>query len=486
MSLIDSNKHIELNNIDDALNTIMHHSEVINNDNIAKKLIQAGADTTIKNAKGESFLCKTALKGGDAAEEIVELALQQEENEEKRRSFDNAVFLELMNAFALLSSDEVKRRHNLLDMSKLIMKYGGDVDAVNENNETALFKAVYIKDLELIAFLLSAGVNPNIINNNGETVLLHTIYYGIKGLDILLLLLAYNADPLIQTKHFRTMYEILNDIILYLHNKRYIRDEDLINKIDKSGQYMVVLKELLKHNKKDLNILDSHGNPFFFDPLLYDDGQLFRLYINNGLNIHLVNKDNYNIFFAYVLKVFEDNTTKIEFQENLSRLISKKVNQNYQDSLGFTVLHKIVSLKCNNTLFAILTKIVKFDLTIVDNLGRSVIHNAVWSNNQNMIKNLNSIDNNIMNIEDNYGLLPITYAALLGSSEMVVLFIELKINVKGGHNIPVNAIKKFSPMLKNLSKLKNDTMNTFTLNKIDDLINQTQIDFNVPEFLRLK
>jgi ankyrin repeat protein len=291
--------------------------------------------------------------------------------------------------------------------------------------------------------------------------------------------LEYKASPLIRNLEYKTIYEILNNIILYLHEKKDILDEKLISKIDENGQYMVILKELLKHNKENINFLDSTGNPLFFDPLLYDDGQLFRLYINNGLNIHMTNKSNYNIFFSYVLKVFEDNNSKIEFHDNLSRLISKKVNQNYQDALGWTVMHKILSTKCNDKLFNILLKVVKFDLTIVDNLGRSIIHNAVWSNNQKMIKKINNIDNRIINIEDTYGLLPITYAALLGSKEMVVLFLELKMNMKDGHYIPPKAIKKFSPMLKNLSKLREGETTPKILEKIDILIEQTKVDFNI-------
>jgi len=485
VSLLESDNDLELNNIDSDLNTIMHHSEVAANENIAKKLIAAGADTTIKNIKGESFFCKTALEGEDS-KDLVELALQNGANPNTRNNSNNTIFLELMNAFALLSVDEVQRRNNLLDMSKLVMEYGGDIDALNENNETALFQAVKIKDFDLISFLLTSGIDPNIINKNMETVLLQVVYQGIQSLDILLLLLKSNANPLIRNLKSQTIYETLNNIILYTHNKIYLNDENEIKKIDEHGQYMVVLKEILKNNKEDLNFLDTTGNPLFFQPLLNDEGQLFRLYINNGLNINTLNKSKYNIFFSYVLKVFEDNTSKIDFQNNLSRLISKKVNQNFKDSLGWTVTHKILSTKCNNSLVDILFKIVKFDLTIVDNLGRTVMHNAVWSNNQKMIKKINNIDKNIMNIADNYGLLPITYAALLGSQEMVLLFIELKINMKGGHHIPNNAIKKFSPMLKNLSKIRLDISNTLMLEKVDTLIHQTQVDFNVPESLILK
>ena len=79
-------------------------------------------------------------------------------------AFNNTILMELMNAFTLISPDEADRRKNLLEMSKVIIAYGGDLDAVNIDNETALFQAIRTKEMDLIAFLLRTGTNANIIN----------------------------------------------------------------------------------------------------------------------------------------------------------------------------------------------------------------------------------------------------------------------------------------------------------------------------------
>ena len=476
---------IDLNNIDDNLNTIMHHKEVENNETIAQKLIEAGADVTIQNAKGETFLTNMAKKG-DKAKHLIELALKKGADANTRALFDNTLLMELMKVFSYISQDEKARRRNILDMCKMVIAYGGDINAVNQDKESALFDAVRTNNMELVAFLLKTGINPNIINIYGDTVLLELIYIGADALDMLLLLLEYGADPLIRNIHGHTIYETLNILILHTHNKKQIIDETMLSKINLEGKYMILLKELLKSSTQDLNFYDSQGNPLFFTPLLYDDGHLFRLYINNGLDIHKTNKAGYNIFFAYVLKVFEENNTKIDFQENLSRLISKKVNHNYQDALGWSVLHKILFTKCNEKLFDTLIKIVKFDFRLQDNLGRSIIHNAVWKNNQRMIQKLNRIDPELVHIADNYGIPPIVYAALLGSQDLVVLFIEMKAHHVERQSIPQNAIRKFSPMLKNLPKIKEGIDDEILLEKIDTLLYQIQFNFNVPESLMLK
>lgn len=476
---------IDLNNLDDDLNTVMHHKEVENNDAIAKKLIEAGADVTIQNAKGETFLTNLA-KRGDKAKELIEIALRNGANANVRTTFDNTLIMELMKVFATLPQSEKDRREAILEMCKMVVTYGGDLNAVNSDQETALFDAARSNNIELVSFLLKTGINPNIINIHGDTPFLEVIYQGIKALDILLVMLEYGADPLIRNHHGYTIYELLNKIILHAHGKKELEDETIVKKIQEDGQYMVLLKELLQHNDKDLNFWDSEGNPLFFTPLLYDDSNLFRLYINNGLDINKINKTGYNIFFAYVLKVFKDNDTRVDFQDNLSRLISKKVNHNYQDALGWTVVHKILFTKCNEKLFDILTKIAKFDFTIVDELGRTVIHNAVWNNNPRMVRKLHRLNPDIVHQDDNYGVSPIVYAALLGSQELVLLFIELHANHVERQSIPQNAIKKFSAMLKNLPKIKEGIEDEEILKKIDTLLYQIQVNFNVPESLMYK
>lgn len=480
---------IDLNNIDSELNTIMHHHEVSKNETIAQKLIESGADTTIVNAKGATYLTNLAKSDNSSlAKKLIELSLKNGADANTKTTFDNTIFMEIMKVFSLLSPQEKERRKNILEIAKNILSYGGNINAVNQDKETALFSAVRAGDIELIAFLLNHGVNPNIINIEGCTAFLELIYKGDNYLDHILLMLEFEADPIIKNLDGQTVFESLNDIILHLHNKKTIKNPLVLEKIDTYGQYMVVLKELLLHtkNKINLNFLDSGGNPLFFTPLLYDHAQLFRLYINSGLDIHAVNKAGYNIFYAYVLKVFEDNNTKVEFQENLSRLVSKRVNHNYQDALGWTVLHKILFTKCNEKLFDILTMMVKFDYTITDNLGRTVIHNAVWNGNVKIIRKLYRLDHTLVTKPDGYGILPVVYAALLGSSEMVLLFIELKADKLETQSIPQNAITKFSPMLKNLTKLKEGIEDEEILEKIDTLMYQIQLNFNVPVSLMLK
>ena len=471
-------KHLELNNVDTNSDSIMHHPQVIKDDERAKKLIQNGADPTIKDKDGETFLCNTALRGMEAYH-IIDTALQEGVDINSRVANNNTILMELVAASSKLSEDEKSRRDSLIEVSKNILLNGVDINAIDDNQESALFRAVRMSDFELVAFLLSNDVDPNIPNKDLETVLSLVIYQGIKSIDILLLLLRYKADPTIKNSKDQTMYEVLNDIILHTHGKKPMHDKYILSKIVQDGQYILILKELLANNKKDLNFLDSVGDPLFFKPLFYDHFHLFKLYIKYGLDIHAKNIVNHNIFFAYVLRVFEDDKVDIDFQNNISMLISSKLDHNYQDETGWTVVNKILSTNCNVHLFDILTDVVLFDYNITDKQGRGVMHTAVWNDKRAIMKRLHYIDPNCVNIVDGYGILPITYAALLGSQELVLLFIDLKANVKSGVNIAPNALKKFSPFLKNLDSLRDGISDEDTLRKMDMVIDQVKRDFNL-------
>jgi len=471
--------NIELNYVDEAGNTLMQHPEVLKNDSIAKDLLIAGVDPTIQTKNGDSYLLKTALRG-EEAEDIIDIALVHGANVNSKTHKDKTIMMELISTAA----ENETLRESLLRTSKKMLEYNGDINALEENNETGLFNAIRMKDFELTSFLLSGGIDPNIQNDHGETALEILIYDGVENLDFILLLIAYEANPCIKNKHGKTIYELLNDIILHLHGTKIIKDETLIQKINPKGQYLTILNELLERNEneEDLNFLDSTGDPLFFKPLLYDYFSLFKLYIKYGLNIHAKNKANHSIFFEYVLKVFEDDIadskTCENFQHNLSSLLSSKVEKNYQDALGWTVLHKIVGTNCNEKLFDILTKVVLFDYSLTDNLGRSVIHNAVWGNKKNIIKKIALISRDTINIADAYNVLPITYAALLGNKDLVLLFLDLESNVSASKPIAPQAIKKFTPMLKNLEKLTLDVKDPSLLQKLNIVIDQVKRDFS--------
>ncbi|MBD3840318.1 MAG: ankyrin repeat domain-containing protein [Campylobacterales bacterium] len=470
--------NIELNLIDINQETIMHHKQVAQNDTIAKKLLEKGADPTIKNKYGKTYLCDTALRGIEAFD-LVETALKNGANIDARVANENTILMELIASAGRLTNEEQDRRKSLFEMSKKIVTFGADKNAVDNHGETALFRAVRLNDFELTKFLLESGANVNVQNQDMQSVLHIAVYHGVQSLDIILLLLRYGASALVKNNQEKTIFEILNDIILHTHMKKELDDRFIKLQIKQDGQYMLVLKEILEHNKKDLNFLDSHDNPIFFAPLLYDHFALFKLYIKNGANIHAKNTKGHNILYEYVYKVFEDNKHNPNFQNNLTMLLSSKVEHNVTDTQGSTILQKIMTTPCDLQLFDILTDVILFDYTKTDKLGRSVMHSAIWSEKIMVMKRIHNINSKVINIPDKYGILPITYAALLGNQNLVDILLELGSNVKSNIEITPSAIEKFKPMLKNLEKLKKNVEDSEKLRQLNILIDQVKRDFHV-------
>lgn len=475
-------KLLDLNSLDEMGNTLLQNPEVEKNDEIAKDLLIAGANPTILPKSGESYLFKTILRGTEALE-VIDIALQHGANVNAKTTTGNTIMMELIKLASELPKDKEVIKKYYLEVGQMMLEHGGDINAIGEDSETMLFNVVRLRDFEIIAFLLSGGINPNIQNEHGETPLFDVVLDGIKSLELILLLMAYKANPNLKNKDGKTVYELLNEIIIHQHSKKKITDKTLLSKIDLKGDYLSIVKELLEKDDRDHDYLDSTGEPLFFKALLYGYYPLFKLYMNFGLDVNIANVAGHNIFYEYVLKVFEENDSShdnlLHFENYLSSLISQKVEKNYQDSLGWTILHKVLSTECNEELFKVLTKVVLFDYTLADNLGRTVIHNAVWGNKPNIIEIIEQISPQIINQADGYGILPITYAALLGNTELVLLFINHGSNIHSNKKIAKQAIKKFSPMLKNLVNLTEDVKDQSDLNHIQTVIEQTKKDFHI-------
>lgn len=471
---------LELNTIDIEKNTIFDHKSVKENYEIAKILIEKGADPTIQNKKGENFLYYCVLDGIDGLE-VINFAIEQGYDINSKVKKDDTMFMVLIDELLNLKDDKDEEKKKIIRfiLKELITK-GLNINSLCTNGENALFRSIRANDEELVKLLISMGIEVNIQNNDKQTPLATAVYQGTKSLKIIIDLLKYKADPTVKNNDEKCLFEEINDMILDIEYPKQVQMmyEQKLETKHLSAQFVLVLKELLKYCKKDLNYLDSMGNPLFYKSLMFHNISLFYLYANKGLNLHNLNKNGHNLFFEYLVKVFEEDNENIDFQGVLNILISFKINHNKQDETGWTAVSKIIATTpCNLNLFKILIKVIKFDYTIADKLGRTAMHSAVWKGNSNVVKIINFIDSSVKNKTDNYGILPITYAALLGNQELVLTFTSLKsISTTDFYILPA-AIKKFTPLLSNLDKLTLDINDPQKLKQLDTVIEDVKNDF---------
>lgn len=468
----------ELNHYDMDNNTLLHHKSVKDNEKLAIKLIDKGADPTLEDKDGMSFLNYCVLKGIDALE-VIEFSKQKGYDINATFKNDETILMTLVDEeLRLTKSEDEDRRKSIRYMLKQLVSNGLDINTLNQNNETVLFKAVRAKDEKLVKFLLSAKIKVNIVNNKGETALALAVYQGIESINTITELLKYKADPTVKNQDDKTLFEEINNIILIDGYAKELKGEENLDQKHLTAQYTRILQEILKYYKEDLSFLDSTGNPLFYEPLMYNNIPLFYMYMKKGLNLFKLNKNGNNLFFEYVVKVFENDDDTIDLQSALNILIGAKVNHNFQDETGWTALSKIIATTpCNLKLFKTLIKVVRFDYTILDKLGRSAVHSAVWKGNDNVVKIINMIDSKIKDMPDNYGLLPIVYAALLGNQKLVLTFISLKAKVTTDLTISQGAIKKFTPMLANLDKLTINLKDQLQRRQMDEVIEKIKQEF---------
>jgi ankyrin repeat protein len=91
-----------------------------------------------------------------------------------------------------------------LDKVKLILNRSNvDPDFVGANGYTALMKACFMEDLDLIEFLLDQGIDVNRRNANGKTAFCHAVYH-CNSKVIKLLLDQDDMDPNLPDTHGHT------------------------------------------------------------------------------------------------------------------------------------------------------------------------------------------------------------------------------------------------------------------------------------------
>ena len=114
------------------------------------------------------------------AAEMLYLINNDLEDELKRVIADGADVNERDGGWTLLMSAARDDEPNL-NIVKILLDAGADVNAVDDFGETALKKAVYARyspeNLELIEMLIVAGADPNIANDDGETPLMYAARY---------------------------------------------------------------------------------------------------------------------------------------------------------------------------------------------------------------------------------------------------------------------------------------------------------------------
>ncbi len=339
-----------------------------------------------------------------------------------------------------------------------LIKHGADISIKNKQRKTALHIAVEKNSLPVVKGLLEFGViDINERDIDGRTLLQNVVVFG--NIKMAKLLIAYGADiNNVDAQGRNILYDALSfgdtNFIEYLLNLEILHRNLIYNDQTTIFEHPEILKNttiipLLIEYGVDPNI-KNHQNQTVYERL---NDMILSHYTSNNL-------PQYKNAFALLELIISHDTHR---------------DHNYLDSNGYPLFFKPLIFNHLKLFELYLTN--DFDHTMQDTLGRTLIHTAVWNNNQKVIQKIDLCDKELKNTPDIYNIIPLFYAALLGNQSLSILFLQLGSNISSNRPIAKKAIKKFHPMLKNLPKLQIGLEDEVLIEQIDALILQIQKEF---------
>lgn len=472
-------KNLNINQKNNDGNTVLHKEIILKNNELAILLMDLGMDPTIQDKKGKNFLFYAVSKGIQNAN-ILEKAVSLGCNINSRSAQNSTILMESINHFLNTNIEDTSTRASHLEMIKKLIAKGVKIDALDDQNETAFFKATRSENKDLIElFISSRKIDINHQNIKGESVLFSLIYKGLNNLELIKMYLNKMANPNIVNKEGKSIIEILIDIILHVQNNKKITKE-LENQLHDNGEYFTVLLEILSASKVDLNQKNSLGKPLFFDTLMHFNYSLFKIFRDNEQNINAKDKEGRNIIFNLLeLDLKSGIKNRDEYLETLQNLFNLGVNINEKDNIGDTALHKAVTRSCEYTVKLLLE--AKPNFFAIDKKGRSIIHQCIWKDNSRYFKLIHSYNNEIINITDSFGVRPINYAAFMGKRVLVLDMINAGALINNDTEKTKDILKFFEKFHKNILNIQKNLSSAAHKRNLQILATTMIKEFNIKE-----
>jgi len=255
LELLKARKKIDINAINDEGNTALHNAVLKGNADSMAILLLHHADTTIKDKRGHTALTVTDNKGNtpfhltarlmidgknlsdlikilitnrldinaknNDGQTVLHVAVTAKQFDLVQELLDNGADPKIkdnngITPFLLKTADnETLFYFAPIPIMRLALKYGADIDSINDHKNTALISAVSNNDIDRIHFLNNYA-NTNIKGRAGQTALHIAVEKGY--VEIVKFLLKKGADINAQNDEGRTP----------LHLARFSGKEDII------------------------------------------------------------------------------------------------------------------------------------------------------------------------------------------------------------------------------------------------------------------
>lgn len=451
---------------------------VLNRIDILKEFIHAGVDISLKDKDGNNLLFYLG-KSEHLNLKLFEFALKNKIDISSVNSEGNTILIELIVMLKMINTDDnegVKKEKEIMLMIEKLLDYNIDTNIKNNEEENALILAAKLNNYDLIKMLLDYKADVNVTDKNGDTALSIVAIKGKKYFSIIELLLSNAAKINIKDENEQTIIEKIIDAILFLKNDKKIK-MDLVKKIDESEDYFSLLTKILAISSMNTLNLNSKEEPYFFEPVLYENYNLVKLLIQAGSNINEVDANGLNIIYKLMAenKTFESAIAQKKYYASLKSVLDMRVNVNILDKFGGNTLHKAILDNDAQTVKMLIN--ANALMSAKDKQGRNYMHNAMWKNRVQIMRVIHSNNSNLINIPDNYGVLPINYAAFLGYTDLVVELISLGSNINNTYPKKPYILEFLQRFHKNIVPMIKNTTNSNDQKHVSELVKNMKSEF---------
>jgi len=233
---------------------------------------------------------------------------------------------------------------NNLDIVKLLVKAGANLEKENDNGETPLYNAVDHNNIEIVKFLIESGANINKAEAVSHFTPLHlALFCPAYELDlnthknyfnIATLLIKSGANLDAETSNRRTPLHMLINTSIQINADFDDKDAKKLNKD------VIKIAKLLIQGGATVNALDYDNNtPLHYafkvdvvddEPMRDNDYELAYILLEAGADNRLFNKD---LFTPFDVAVVDDLTRFGEFlkKKNVTKKYAKKLTQKIRE-----------------------------------------------------------------------------------------------------------------------------------------------------------
>lgn len=224
--------------------------------------------------------------------------------------------------------------NNNVDIVKLLIQFGCDIDEIDDKGNTALILASTRRHSDVINILLDNGANINHRNTKGETSLMlshrDTLYKSVYYQDIIELLVIRGANFDICDNNGNTVF----------HQNFILEDPSLLIK-----------------NLKNINVKNQEGETPLMRAVLCGNHNLIELLINHGADISLKDLKNKNAMYM------------ANGNSDLISIALLSGDYNFKDGKGHTLLKNACHRKDEKAILFLYERGADFNLK--DNKGAS-------------------------------------------------------------------------------------------------------------------